>query len=133
MTSGFLDIMPSCFSLYPILFSFVLYIIGFQHKVRWSFQYVREGRLLDSYLLKYSSFIVNYTSLLIHGYGCFFVFCFVLFCLFAISRAAPMAYGGSQARGLIRAVATGLHHSHSNTGSKPRLWPTPQLTAMPEP
>ena len=42
-----------------------------------------------------------------------------------------MAYVGSQARGKIRAVATGLHHSHSNVGSKPRLWPTPQLTAMP--
>ena len=31
---------------------------------------------------------------------------FVLFfCLFAFSRATPMAYGGSQARGLIGAVA----------------------------
>ena len=34
-----------------------------------------------------------------------------IFCLFAISRAAPAAYGGSQARGLIGAVAAGLHHS----------------------
>ena len=41
----------------------------------------------------------------------------------------PMAYGGSQARGLIRAVATSLHQSHSNSGSEPRLRPTPQLTA----
>ena len=32
-------------------------------------------------------------------------------------RATPEAYGGSQARGLIRAVAAGLCHSHSNTGS----------------
>ena len=32
-----------------------------------------------------------------------------LFCLFAFSRAAPAAYGGSQARGLIGAVAAGLH------------------------
>ena len=30
------------------------------------------------------------------------------FCLFAISRATPRACGGSQARGPIRAVATGL-------------------------
>ena len=36
---------------------------------------------------------------------------FFFFCLFAISRAASMAYGGSQARGLIGAVAAGLHHS----------------------
>jgi len=56
------------------------------------------------------------------------VFVFVL----SFSRAALMAYGGSQARGLIRAVAS-LHHSHSNTRSKLNLWPIPQLTAMPDP
>ena len=33
--------------------------------------------------------------------------------------AAPVAYGSSQARGQIRAAAAGLHHSHSNTRSKP--------------
>ena len=44
-----------------------------------------------------------------------------------------MAYGGSQARGQTRAVAAGLHHSHSNMGSKPRLRPTAQLTATPDP
>ena len=55
------------------------------------------------------------------------------FCLFAISWAAPTAYGGSQARGRIRAVATVLHQSHSNAGSEPRLQPTPQLTATPDP
>ena len=43
---------------------------------------------------------------------------FHFFCLF---RAAPVAYGGSQTRGQIRAVAAGLYHSHSNTGSKPHL------------
>ena len=53
---------------------------------------------------------------------CFFFFFFGLF------RATPVASGGSQARGLIRAVAADLHHSHSNTGSEPCLWPTPQLT-----
>ena len=37
--------------------------------------------------------------------------CFLSFCLF---RAAPAAYGDSQARGLIGAVATGLRQSHSN-------------------
>ena len=57
---------------------------------------------------------------------------FFSFCPFAFSRAAPMAYGGSQARGLIRAVATGLHHSHSNGGSEPHPRPTPQLTATPD-
>ena len=59
-----------------------------------------------------------------------FVFCF---CVFAISWAAPAAYGGSQARGLIEAVATGLCQSHSNAGSEPSLRPTPQLMATPDP
>ena len=34
-----------------------------------------------------------------------------------MSWAAPMAYGSSQAGGLIGAVATGLPQSHSNAGS----------------
>jgi len=50
----------------------------------------------------------------------------------AISWAAPEAYGGSQARGRIGAVATGLRQRHSNTGSEPRLQATPQLTATPD-
>ena len=62
----------------------------------------------------------------------FFIFYF-LFCLFAFSRAAPTAYGGSQARGLLGAVAAGLHHSHSNLGSEPCLQPTQQLPAMLDP
>ena len=44
-----------------------------------------------------------------------------------------MAYGGSQARGLIRVVASSLQHSHSNEGSEPCLWPTPQLMAASDP
>ena len=42
-------------------------------------------------------------------------------CLFVCFRAAPTAYGGSQARGPIGAAAAGLHHSHRNAGSKPHL------------
>ena len=38
-----------------------------------------------------------------------------VFCLF---RAAPVAYGASQAGGWIKAAAAGLHHSHSNVGSE---------------
>ena len=49
------------------------------------------------------------------GFGKWFLFLFI-FCLF---RAEPTASGGSQARAGITAVATGLHHSHSDTGSKP--------------
>ena len=46
-------------------------------------------------------------------------FFFFFFFFFAISRAIPTAYGGSQARGLIRAVAAGIHHGQSNMGSEP--------------
>ena len=44
-----------------------------------------------------------------------------------------MAYGGSQARGQIRAVAAGLCQSHSNAGSESHTQPTPQLMAMSDP
>ena len=40
-----------------------------------------------------------------------------------------MAYGSSQVRGGIGDAATSLCNSHSNAGSKPCLWPTPQLMA----
>ena len=62
-----------------------------------------------------------------------FYFIFIYFYLFATSWATPAAYGDSQARGLIGAVATGLRLSHSNAGSEPRLQPTPQLSATPDP
>ena len=55
---------------------------------------------------------------------------FLFFCLF---RTTPMACGGSQARGLIGATATGLCHSHSNVGSELSLQPTPELMAPPDP
>ena len=61
----------------------------------------------------------------------FFMFYFYLFIYFF--RAAPMACGGSQARGQIGTVAAGLHHSHSNVGSEPCLRPTLQLMAVPDP
>ena len=44
---------------------------------------------------------------------------FFFFGLFAFSRAASAAYGGSQARGLIGDIAAGQHHSHSYAGSEP--------------
>ena len=61
--------------------------------------------------------------MLIYIYTDVYIF---FFCLFG---AAPMAYGGSQARSLIGATAANLHHSHSNVGPKPCLQPTLQLTA----
>ena len=52
---------------------------------------------------------------------------------FFFFRAPPIAYRGSQARGLIGAVATSLHHRHSNTRSESCLRPIPQLTVKPDP
>ena len=47
--------------------------------------------------------------------------------------ATPAASRGSQARGRTGATAASLCHSHSNTGSRLGLRPTPQLTATPDP
>ena len=59
----------------------------------------------------------------------FILFYFIFFVFLLFLWAAPAAYGGSQARGRIGAVATGLLQSHSNAGSEPLLQPTPELTA----
>ena len=64
----------------------------------------------------------------------YFLFLFIyFFCLFVFSRAAAVAYGGSQARGLIGAATDGLQQSHSNAGSEPHLQPTPQLAVTLDP
>ena len=63
----------------------------------------------------------------------FFLVFFFIFHFFLSFRATPKVYGDSQARGLIGAVAAGLHHSHSNSGSERHLQPTLQLTATPDP
>ena len=55
------------------------------------------------------------------------------FLFFFFSRATIVAYGDSQARGLIGAVAASLRQSHSNAGSEQSLWPTAQLTATSDP
>ena len=58
---------------------------------------------------------------------------FFFYLFFPFLGLLPMAHGGSQARGPIRAVAARLLRSHSNARSKPRLRPTPQLTAKQDP
>ena len=42
-------------------------------------------------------------------------------CLFVFTRASSMAFGSSQARGPVGAVAAGLDHSHGNAESEPGL------------
>ena len=53
----------------------------------------------------------------------------IIIIIIGLFRATPPAYGSSQAKNLIRAVAAGLHHSHSHAGCKLHLRPTPQLNA----
>ena len=50
-----------------------------------------------------------------------------LFCV-CLFRATSVAYESFQVKDQIGATPAGLHHSHSNAGSEPRLRPTPQLT-----
>ena len=52
--------------------------------------------------------------------------------MFFFFRTTLTAYGGSQARGPIRAVAAGLRQSHGNARSELHLQPRPQLTATPQ-
>ena len=64
----------------------------------------------------------------IHAY---ILFSFLSFFLsFCFSRAAPAAYGDSQARGLIGAVATSLCLEPQQCGIQAM---SAQLTAMPDP
>ena len=73
-------------------------------------------------------FSANPTSHRWEGQGwIYFLLSFLFFFLF---MDTPAAYGSSQAKGQIGAAAAGLRHSHSHTGSEPRLRPTPQLTAQ---
>ena len=61
----------------------------------------------DRFLLRDSFFVVVVVFLFIY--------------LFLLSRATPMTYGGSQARGPIGAVVAGLHNTHNNVRPKSHL------------
>ena len=61
------------------------------------------------------------------------LFFFPFFWREGLFRAAPTAYGDSQARSRIGATAAILRHSYSNEGFQPCLWPAPQLMATPDP
>ena len=77
-----------------------------------------------------SSFIQFISDSIVMGILFFFSF-FFLFFFFVFSRASPIAFGGSQARGLIGAVVSGLHRSYSIQHRRIQLClqPTPQFTA----
>ena len=66
---------------------------------------------MDAIILLYLVILKNHILLSFLSFPLFFSFVFF--------RGTSMAYGGSQARGRIRAVATG--HSHSHTRSELHL------------
>ena len=59
--------------------------------------FIQHGLNLRNIMLRFSFFFFSF---------------FFFFCLFAFPRAAPEAYRGSQARGLMGAVAADLRQSH---------------------
>ena len=89
---------------------------------------------MDIWAVSILELYVNKAALLMHfGFLCVCGFVFVFaFCVF-LFRAALKAYGSSQARNRIRAIAACLPHSHSNARSEPHLQPPPQLVATPDP
>ena len=76
--------------------------------------------------------LMSFLVIPLGGYAFIYLF-YLFFVVFCLLRAAPMAYGDSQARGLIGAIAAGLCQSHRNVGSELCLQPTQQLTVMPGP
>ena len=75
---------------------------------------------------------INYTSYKISI--CLFyrtsIFSALRFFFFLLFRVIAVVYWISQAKGWIWAADPGLYHNHSNSGSKPCLWPTPEVMAM---
>ena len=57
----------------------------------------------------------TFTLSFLVGFLEFQVLYLFIYCIF---RVAPVAYGNSQAGGQIVAAATGLGHSHSDSGSE---------------
>ena len=87
---------------------------------------------LSLFLCFFLSFSLS-LSLLPSFLPSFFPSFLLSFVFLSIFRATPTPCRGSQARGSVGAVAAGLCQSQRNTGSKPRLLSTPQLTATPDP
>ena len=91
---------------------------------KWKLEFWTASQYLKTFLMRSVVILGNVGFLF--GFGFFF-------CPFSLFRATPTAYGSSQARGLIGAVAAGLHHSHSNARSELHLRSIPQLTATLDP
>ena len=112
-----------CCIIYPCCLS-ILYIIVYIFNpppLSCFFPHSVSPQTISLFSIFGSPFLFWYIIYFVLFYFILFYFIYFIFCLF---RTTPAAYGGSQARGQIEAVAASLRQSHSNTGSEPRLRPT---------
>ena len=72
-------------------------------------------------MLQYLTIIRCIFKTLVDYYFTFFFLYFCIFVFLPFLGPLPVAYGGSQAMGLIGAIAAGLSQRHSNVGYKPSL------------
>ena len=89
----------------------LMFLVGFVSAVPW-------WELLYTFLITF--FSITKITIIPENIISFFVgffFSFV-FCFLSFFRASLLAHGGSQARGWIRAIAAGLHDSHSHSHTK---------------
>ena len=100
----------------------MIFIFSITADLKSSVNFLLHSKVTQSHIhaLAYVHLIYSDLEIILFNRPKFINYSF-FFGLFAISWAAPMAYGGSQARGLIGAVATSLCQSHSNAGSEPHL------------
>ena len=66
-------------------------------------------------------------------YVCLYVCLYVCMYCFLEPHPLQMEVPKLGVESELQLPAAGLHHSHSNARSEPRLWPTPQLMATPDP
>ena len=96
--------------------SFMLSCLMFMSLSHFEFIFVHGVRVCSSFIDLYATVQVSQQHFLKRK-DCLFPFFF--FWSLPFSWVTPTAYGGSQARGLIGAVAASLRQSHTNAGSKP--------------
>ena len=106
-----------CFCLFWVwTHTYITYFLGV---VIWYELLHKPWDVISLFFLSYQLLVSGSLQSQVHkpfsSWFCMWLFIIYLFSLF---RAALLAYGGSQAKGWIRAVAAGLHHSHGNGGSK---------------
>ena len=115
-----------CFYLHVFIYIFMLFLYVFTF-------YIHTFKIYIIFILYFLIFhftnVLQATTLAHYKQLAIMLPYFLFFIFF---RAAPSAYVSSQARGSVRAAATGLHHSHSNARFEPHLRPTTQLTPTPD-